>query len=85
MAEVAHLARRRLERRFREATGRTIGEHLARERVKIARRLLTATTLKHEAVAARSGFASAGRMRKVFLRVLNATPEAYRRKAVGPA
>lgn len=80
-SQAAGLSRRQLERRFREALGRTILSEIHRLRVDAAMRLLSETELKIEAVATRSGFSSARQMAEVFRRTLGKPPSACRREA----
>jgi LacI family transcriptional regulator len=80
-AQAAGLSRRQLERRFRDALGRTILSEIHRLRVDAAMKLLAETELKIEAVATRSGFSSARQMAEVFRRTLGKPPSACRREA----
>jgi LacI family transcriptional regulator len=80
-AQAAGLSRRQLERRFRDALGRTILSEIHRLRVDAAMKLLAETELKIEAVATRSGFSSARQMAEVFRRTLGKAPSACRREA----
>lgn len=80
-ARAAGLSRRQLERRFREALGRTILSEIHRLRVDAAMRLLAETDLKIEAVATRAGFSSARQMAEVFRRLLGKAPSVCRREA----
>lgn len=80
-AQAAGLSRRQLERRFRDALGRTILSEIHRLRVDAAMKLLAETELKIEAVATRSGFSSARQMAEVFRRTLGKPPSACRRDA----
>jgi len=78
-AMAAGLSRRQLERRFREALGRTILSEIHRLRVDAALKLLADTELKIEAVAVRAGFSSARQMGEVFRRQLGQPPSEFRR------
>lgn len=80
-AAAAGLSRRQLERRFREALGRTVLSEIHRLRVDAAMRLLAETELKVEAVATRAGFSSARQMGEVFRRTVGKAPSACRRQA----
>ncbi|MBN2579091.1 MAG: helix-turn-helix domain-containing protein [Pirellulales bacterium] len=72
-------ARRTLDRRFREALGRTVLEEINRCRLTRAKRLLTETMLPMKTVAYLAGFTDAERMRVVFQNQEKTTPSAYRR------
>ncbi len=72
------IARRRLERCFREALGRTILEEIHRVRVERAKHLLAETDLPMPLVAERSGFSSPQRLAVVFRRVSGTCPQSYR-------
>ncbi|MCC5831218.1 MAG: substrate-binding domain-containing protein [Phycisphaeraceae bacterium] len=72
------MSRRTLERRFREALGRSPAEELRRVRLDLAKRLLVDTDLSLPEVASRSGFDSDRLLRMVFRRELNLTPSEFR-------
>jgi len=72
------LARRSLERRFRQLVGHTIHEEITRCRLERARRLLAGTHLSVQEIAAAAGFASADTMGRVFQRVEGVSPRTYR-------
>ncbi len=74
------LTRRSLERRFHRALGRTILEEITRCRVERVKRLLEETEMPIKQVAATAGFSSAQRLTKVFHRLEDLSPAAYRRK-----
>jgi LacI family transcriptional regulator len=78
LEEVA-LSRRSLERRFRDALGRTIAEEVRRVRVEAAMQLLVSTDLPMPEVAAASGFTTATRFGIVFHKMAKLTPTEYRR------
>ncbi len=69
---------RTFARRFLAATGTTPYQWLLGQRVQFAQRLLEASDLSIEAVAERSGFCTAGNLRKHFSRVVRTSPQAYR-------
>jgi AraC family transcriptional activator FtrA len=64
-------------RRFVAATGTTPYQWLLRQRVQLAQRLLV-SDLSIETVAARSGFCTAGNLRKHFSRIVHISPQTYR-------
>lgn len=78
LAARAHLSERQLTRRFLEHYGRTPGDWLVRERLRRAQELLERTDLTIEAIAGRSGFASAAGLRAAFAKHLHTAPSAYR-------
>lgn len=78
MARMAAMSTRTFLRRFSETTGLPPGEWLVRQRVDEAKRLLEATRLPVEDVAARSGFGSVETLRHHFRRQLGRSPRDYR-------
>lgn len=78
MAAHAGYAPRTFARRFRQETGTTPLQWLLAQRVDHARRLLEATDLPVEQVAARAGFGTAVNLREHFRRATRTTPSAYR-------
>jgi transcriptional regulator GlxA family with amidase domain len=70
---------RTFARRFLAATGTTPHQWLQHQRVHLAQRLLEASDLPIDIVAARSGFCTAGNLRKHFGRTVHTSPQAYRR------
>lgn len=69
---------RTFARRFVAVTGTTPYQWLLRQRVQLAQRLLEVSDLSIEAVAEKSGFGTAGNLRKHFSRVVHTSPQAYR-------
>ena len=78
LLRVVPVGRRSLERKFRDALGRTPHEEITRIRVEQAKRLLSQSELSMPHVAARAGFSSAERLSVVFKRVTGQTPTAFR-------
>jgi transcriptional regulator GlxA family with amidase domain len=78
LAERSAMSPRTFARRFVASTGTTPYQWLVRERIRLARRLLETTGLPIETVARKSGFQTAGNLRKHFGRALHTTPQAYR-------
>ena len=76
-AEVA-VSRRKLERRFRAAVGRSIAEESIRLRVNRAKRRLVETDEDIKMVAWATGFCSVNHFGKVFARTVGITPTRYR-------
>ena len=79
IARHAAMSTRTLSRRFREQVGATPAQWIARARIRRAQRLLEATELAVERVAAVAGFGSAAVMREHFGEMVGTTPLAYRR------
>lgn len=71
---------RTLTRRFRAATGRTVGDWFADAKVDRARELLETTDLGVDAVAVRSGFATSASLRKHFRDRIGLAPQQYRNR-----
>ncbi|KPJ72505.1 MAG: hypothetical protein AMS14_07635, partial [Planctomycetes bacterium DG_20] len=80
VAAATQVARRKLERRFGAALGRSINEEIARLRVERAKRLLAESKLRLKRLAPEAGFRDAMQMCTVFKRVEGVTPSAYRRQ-----
>ena len=78
MAEAAAMSPRTFLRRFTEATGQSPGDWLIAERVAEAQRLLEASALPVERVAAEAGFGSVQALRHHFQARLGLAPRAYR-------
>jgi LacI family transcriptional regulator len=79
LAEVP-LSRRQLERRFREALGRSILDEILRCRIDRAKQLLVDTELALPQIATASGFASASYLSVVFRKAVQMTPGEYRQR-----
>jgi transcriptional regulator GlxA family with amidase domain len=79
LAERSAMSPRTFARRFQAATGTTPYQWLLGQRVHLAQRLLETSDLSVETVAERSGFCTAGNLRKHFGRVVHTSPQAYRR------
>ena len=79
LAARAAMSPRTFARRFLASTGATPYQWIVRERVRLAQRLLETSDLPVEAVARKSGFSTAGNLRRHFGRVLRTSPQAYRR------
>lgn len=78
VARRATISRRQLERRFKEALGRTIHDEILRCRVDRAKQLLLESDLTLPQVAMASGFANASYFSTVFRRQLGTTPGEFR-------
>lgn len=83
LAARALMSRRTFTRRFRHATGASVGDWLAHQRLARAQRLLETTDLALDRVAAEAGFGSAISLRQRFAAALRTSPSAYRRSFRG--
>ena len=79
LAARSAMSPRTFARRFLATTGTTPHQWLQRQRVQLAQQLLEGSDLPVEVVAERSGFCTAGNLRKHFNRVVLTSPQAYRR------
>jgi AraC family transcriptional regulator, transcriptional activator FtrA len=79
LAARAAMSPRTFARRFLATTGVTPYQWLLRQRVRLAQRLLEVSDLPVEIVAERSGFVTAGNLRKHFSRAVHTSPQSYRR------
>jgi len=79
LAARSAMSPRTFARRFVATTGLTPYQWLLRQRVSLAQRLLEVSDLPIELVAERSGFVTAGNLRKHFSRAVHTSPHAYRR------
>ncbi|UHS60173.1 helix-turn-helix domain-containing protein [Agrobacterium vaccinii] len=78
LAKAAALSERHLSRLFREHTGVSVVDYINLMRVNLARDILSHSRLDMEAVAERSGFASARHLRRVWQQHHDAPPSFYR-------
>ncbi|GAA2125849.1 GlxA family transcriptional regulator [Actinomadura napierensis] len=78
MARHARMSVRTFSRRFREETGMTPGQWLARQRVDLARRLLETTDLPVDRIAERAGFGTSASLRQHLVASIGVPPSAYR-------
>lgn len=76
-------SRRTLERRFREALGRTLHDEIRRAHVEQAKRLLVETRESLKVVASRAGFSDPQQFSRVFRSSEGLTPQRYRRLHAG--
>ena len=74
------MSRRSFTRRFREATGTTVGQWLLNQRLARAQRLLESTDRAIDAMAGDAGFGSAVSLRQHFAAAFNTSPSGYRRQ-----
>ena len=85
LATHAALSTRTLSRHFARHVGTTPGEWLARERLRLAQRLLERTADPVALVARKAGYASAATLRAQFAARLGTSPRAYRESFAGRA
>ena len=78
LANRSAMSPRTFARRFLLAMGTTPYQWLVRQRVQLAQRLLEVSDLSIEGVAEKSGFCTAGNLRKHFNRIVHTSPQAYR-------
>ena len=74
------LARRSLDRRFRQRLGRSVHEELQDARIRRAAELLANSNVKIPQIAAQCGYGSREYFSAAFARVMGETPANYRRK-----
>lgn len=79
LAARAHISPRTLIRRFHAEIGRTPGRWLTEQRIRVACGLLESGDDTIERIAARTGFGTAGGMRRHFARLVGVSPHDYRR------
>lgn len=79
MVKVAAMSRRALHKAFMEHLGRPPGQELQRARVERAKRLLTTSNYKLDAIASMCGYQSANSFCVAFLRFAGMTPHAFRK------
>lgn len=83
LAERALMSRRTFTRRFRLATGTTVGAWLLAQRLARAQQLLESTDESVEAIAGIAGFGSTASLRQHFAEAFRTSPSAWRREFRG--
>ncbi len=83
LAERLFMSRRTFTRRFRQATGTTVGAWLLNQRLALAQRLLETTSNPVSLVAQESGFGSEVSLRLHFRKNLKISPARYRKEFRG--
>lgn len=78
LADIAAMSARNFLRRFKESSGKTLGDYIADVRLRHACALLEHTSTELKSIALASGFGTDANMRKVFLRRLGIAPSQYR-------
>jgi len=80
VVEVLPIARRMLERKFRQYMNRGVAEEIRRVRIMNAKRLLSETKLPITTIAEQVGFSCANQLAMVFRGAIGQTPNEYRRQ-----
>jgi transcriptional regulator GlxA family with amidase domain len=83
LAQRALMSRRTFTRRFKQATGTTVGAWLLGQRLSHAQQLLETTGDSVDAIAEAAGFGSAVSLRQRFAEAFRTTPSNYRREFQG--
>ncbi|OAJ58346.1 AraC family transcriptional regulator [Paraburkholderia ginsengiterrae] len=83
LADRALMSRRTFTRRFRLATGATVGAWLLAQRLARAQHLLESTDEPVEAIAGLAGFGSTASLRQHFAQAFRTSPSAWRREFRG--
>ena len=83
LAQRALMSRRTFTRRFKQATGTTVGAWLLAERLSRAQQLLETTGESVDTIAGEAGFGSAVSLRQHFAEAFRTTPSNYRREFQG--
>ncbi|MFL9982951.1 helix-turn-helix domain-containing protein [Paraburkholderia sediminicola] len=83
LADRALMSRRTFTRRFRLATGTTVGAWLLAQRLGRAQQLLESTDESVEAIAGIAGFGSTASLRQHFAEAFRTSPSAWRREFRG--
>jgi len=83
LAERALMSRRTFTRRFRLATGTTVGAWLLAQRLARAQQLLESTDQSVESIAGIAGFGSTASLRQHFAEAFRTSPSAWRREFRG--
>ena len=83
MAEIAHISRGSLIRRFREVCGMSPHKYLNRQRIEIAAHYLENTELTLSEIAERTGFYDAAHLSRIFQTEMGAAPASYRKRHQG--
>jgi len=83
LAARVFMSRRTFTRRFRQATGTTVGKWLLNQRLALAQRLLETTGNPIGLIAQEAGFSSEVSLRQHFNKVLKISPARYRKEFRG--
>ncbi|MBI1336284.1 MAG: helix-turn-helix domain-containing protein [Phycisphaera sp.] len=74
---------RTLQRRFKQALGRPVGDEVRRLRIELAKRMLSDEQFLVRQVAQATGFNTSANLAQVFQRELGMSPNQYRKKILG--
>jgi LacI family transcriptional regulator len=80
VAAAVKVARRTLERLFRENLRRSLHDEIQRVRLEQAKHLLAKTALPIKTIASKTGFFDANHLNRIFQAALKTTPSAFREK-----
>ena len=80
LAEMSGLSRNFFCKLFKEITGNTPLEYVTETRIKLAKNLLTTSTLNIEEISSRSGFENVTYFYRIFKRNTDMTPNTFRQK-----
>ncbi|GAB7027868.1 GlxA family transcriptional regulator [Geotalea toluenoxydans] len=83
LAARVFMSRRTFTRRFRQATGATVGKWLLNQRLALAQRLLETTGKPVDQIAQQAGFGSEVSLRLHFNKILKISPARYRKEFRG--
>lgn len=78
MAEVVHLNEDYLSRLFKKKTGYTLKEYINRERIRLAKELLSETRMSVSVIALKTGFENFSHFSQVFRKTEGVSPSEYR-------
>lgn len=80
LSKAVYCSRRTLERRFEMVIGHSILHEIHRIRIEMTQVLLIDTDLPLKAIAKRVGFSNEEQLRRVFFKIRNESPSAFRRR-----
>ncbi len=80
MADQCSMSPRNFARRFVDKIGKTPSKYIEKLRVSAAKSYLETTDMPMDLIASTTGFQSADRMRRSFIRTLNVNPQDYRER-----
>lgn len=80
LAQLVEMSERTFKRRFKNATGHSPMEYLQHLRMEHAKQYLENSALSVDDIAAAVGYREPAFFRKLFKRITNLTPSAYRAK-----
>jgi AraC family transcriptional regulator len=83
LARLCGLSERHLLRKYKNTTGKTVGNHIAQIQVARAKRLLSQTSLPVKTIAHQLGFNSPSSFAFAFRQTVSETPSQFRRRIQG--